>query len=167
MNLKLGQVLNDITGLTGMAIIKAILNGERDPRELAKLRHYRCKNDAATIARALEGHYRPEHLFALKQSVELFEFYQRQIAACDRQIEGCLAGFEDKSNAEALAVKPRPHKGRRAELAFDARTYLYRLADLISRSGLRLKRAWSAPNTLPFRNADFELRNEKARSDRG
>src|SRR5919197_4712903 len=85
MNLKLAHVVSDITGLTGMGIIKPILSGERDPAKLAKLRDPRCKNSEATVARSLEGHYREEHLFALRQAVELVEFYQHQIMACDRQ----------------------------------------------------------------------------------
>src|SRR5215813_9316279 len=97
MNLKLAHVVSDITGLTGMGIIRAILSGERDPVKLAKLRDPRCKSSEATVARALEGHYRQEHLFALKQAVELVEFYQNQIAACDCQIEACLQQFENKS----------------------------------------------------------------------
>ena len=90
MNLKLAHVVSDISGLTGMGIIKAILNGERDPAKLAKLRDPRCKNSEAIVARALEGHYREEHMFALRQAVELVEFYQHQITACDCQIEACL-----------------------------------------------------------------------------
>ena len=93
MNLKLAQVVSDITGLTGMGIIKAILSGERDSIKLAKLRDPRCKSSEATVARALEGHYREEHLFALKQAVERVDFYQQQIIACDRQIEVCLQQF--------------------------------------------------------------------------
>jgi transposase len=80
MNVKLAHVVSDITGLTGMGIIKAILSGERDPVQLAKLRDPRCKNSEATVARALEGHYREEHLFALQQAVELVDFYQRKSA---------------------------------------------------------------------------------------
>src|SRR5262249_34188636 len=64
MNVKLTEVVSDITGLTGQRIIAAILAGERDPAGLARLRDPKCKNDAATIARALEGTWRPEHLFA-------------------------------------------------------------------------------------------------------
>ena len=62
MGLQLQHVLNDVTGVTGLAIIRAILRGERDPHNLAKLRHERCRNDEATIAKALEGNYRSEHV---------------------------------------------------------------------------------------------------------
>ncbi len=125
MNLKLAHVVSDITGLTGMAIIKAILSGERDPVKLAKLRDPRCKNSEATVARALEGHYREEHLFALQQAVELVDFYQHQITACDCQIEACLQQFEDKSTEIPLTARPR--RRRRTGVSFDARSYLYRI----------------------------------------
>jgi len=94
MNLQLANVVADIAGVTGMRIIKAILAGERDALVLARLRDARCKNDESTIARSLQGNFRPEHLFSLKQAVALYEFYQSQIAECDRQILDQLAGFD-------------------------------------------------------------------------
>jgi hypothetical protein len=94
MNLQLANVVADITGATGMRIIKAILAGERDELVLARLRDPRCKNDESTIARSLRGNFRPEHLFSLKQAVDLYEFYQGQIAECDRQILDQLASFD-------------------------------------------------------------------------
>src|SRR5215475_9901183 len=104
MNVKLTQVVTDITGVTGMGIIRAILGGERDPKRLAALRDERCKNTEETIARALEGNWRSEHLFELRQAVELVDFYQKQLAACDKQIEAHLRRFEDKSGGQALPV---------------------------------------------------------------
>jgi transposase len=124
MNLKLSHVVSDITGLTGRGIIKAILSGERDPVKLAKLRDPRCKSSQATVARALEGHYREEHLFTLQQAVELVEFYQQQMTACDRQIEACLQQFEEKSSETPVTTRRRKH---RRGIAFDARSYLYRM----------------------------------------
>lgn len=94
MNLQLHNVVTDITGATGMRIIKAILAGERNPGALAALRDARCKNSAGTIARSLKGNYRPEHLFSLRQAVELYEIYQAKIADCDRQILEHLKGFD-------------------------------------------------------------------------
>lgn len=96
MNLQLHNVVNDITGVTGMCIIKAILAGERDPHKLAAFRDKRCKNDAKTIARSLHGNYRPEHLFSLQQAVELYEFYLAKIDECDRQILAQLQVFDSK-----------------------------------------------------------------------
>jgi len=94
MNLQLTNVVSDITGMTGMRIIKAILNGERDPLVLARMRDPRCKNSSAVIARSLRGNFRPEHLFNLKQAVDLHAFYQRQIDECDRQILEQLSSFD-------------------------------------------------------------------------
>ena len=95
MNLQLHNVVADITGGTGMRIIKAILSGERDPGTLAALRDTRCRNSALTIARSLKGNYRPEHLFSLRQAVELYEVYQAKISDCDGQILEQLKSFDD------------------------------------------------------------------------
>jgi len=86
MNLLLSNVVTDITGMTGMKIIKAILDGERNPKILASMRDKRCKNSQETIARSLHGNYRSEHMFSLLQAVELYEFYQQKIADCDQKI---------------------------------------------------------------------------------
>jgi len=94
MNLQLSNVVSDISGVTGMRIIGAIIAGERNPKALARLRDPRCKRNESTIARSLHGNFRPEHLFSLKQAVELYEFYQSQIAECDREILAQLAGFD-------------------------------------------------------------------------
>lgn len=93
MNLQLHHVIADITGETGMRIIRAIIAGERDPEQLAKNRDPRCKNSLATIELALTGHYRAEHLFSLQQALELHDIYQEKIIACDNEIEKKLAEF--------------------------------------------------------------------------
>ena len=126
MNLLLHNVVSDITGVTGMRIIKAILAGERDPLVLAGYRDPRCKNSKATIARSLEGHYKPEHLFSLKQAVELYEFYQAKIADCDHQIGEQLGVFDDRSDG---GQTPPPGKGKVTGngLGFDVRGDLYRM----------------------------------------
>jgi hypothetical protein len=138
MNVKLPEVVSDITGVTGMAIIRAMLAGERNPQTLATLRDRRCKQDEATIARALEGSWREEHLFSLRQAVELFEVYQTKIGDCDRAIETCLQGFDDKSDGQPLAPERRSSKPHRNEPRFDARSYLHRLTgvDLTRIDGL-------------------------------
>ena len=87
MNLQLPSVLSDITGQTGLRIIRAIVAGERDPAQLATHRHGRCRASEAEIIAALTGHYRPEHLFALQQNLALFDACQLQMEACDRAIE--------------------------------------------------------------------------------
>jgi hypothetical protein len=90
MNLQLHHVVSDITGKTGMRIIRAIIDGVRDPAVLAQHRDGRCHASEETIARALEGNYRPEHLFALGQAVALYDTYQQHVAECDRHIEVLL-----------------------------------------------------------------------------
>jgi len=87
MNIRLDQAVSDVTGQTGLAIIRAIVAGERDPHKLAALRNPRCKKSEEEIAQALTGTWRAEHLFVLKQSLEFYDFYTRQIEACDLEIE--------------------------------------------------------------------------------
>jgi hypothetical protein len=106
MNVKLTEVVSDISGLTGMSIIRAILNGERNPLELAKLRNVNCKRTQAEIARALYGNWRVEHLFALQQAVTLYDCYREQLRVCDEQMQRYLA--TDDLVAPALGV--RTHK---------------------------------------------------------
>ena len=87
MNVRLTMVVSDITGLTGMKIIKAIINGERDRDKLASLRDHRCQKDVIEISKGLEGTYQEEHVFALKQSFEAYEFFHTQILECEKNIE--------------------------------------------------------------------------------
>jgi len=128
MNVKLTEVVSDITGQTGLKIIKDIVRGKREPQQLAKHRHERCQATEEEIAKALFGNWRKEHLFALKQAVQMYEFYQRQLRDCETQIEACLRGFADKSGAAPLPPNPRRHKAGRNEVRFDARTLLFRMA---------------------------------------
>ena len=86
MNLQLHHVVADITGATGMRIIRAIIGGERNPSVLASMRDKRCHSSVETIEKALTGHYRAEHLFVLEQAVALYDVYQQKVAACDVQI---------------------------------------------------------------------------------
>jgi len=83
MNLQIHHVISDITGVTGLAIVDAILAGERDATELTKLRHSRIKADQETIRKSLVGNWRLEHLFTLRQSRELYRTYQQRIVECD------------------------------------------------------------------------------------
>lgn len=87
MNLHLHNAISDLTGVTGMAIIRAMLSGERDLNKLVKLRDPRCKQPEEVIKKSLQGNYREEHLFALKQAVEAYDFYQEKIAECDTEIK--------------------------------------------------------------------------------
>jgi transposase len=129
MNLHLHKVISDITGLTGMAIIRAIVAGERDPLKLAALKDPRIKSSPTEIAKALTGDYRREHLFVLKQELTLYQIYQQEIAALDAEIEKCLANFEPKT----LDEPPPPKKKRRKKPtanhpAFNLHQYLYQIA---------------------------------------
>jgi transposase len=128
MNVKLTEVVSDIVGQTGMKIIKAIVAGERDPLKLAKHRHENCKATEAEIARALFGNWRTEHLFALKQALKLYEFYQRQLRECDVQIEACLRAMKDKSNGAPLPPNLRKRKPEKNEVRFGARALLFKMA---------------------------------------
>ena len=90
MNLQLHHVVTDITGVTGMKILRAIVRGERDAEVLAAMRDVRVRASAETVRDALIGNYQPEHLFALKQSIELYDFYQTRVDDCDVEIERVL-----------------------------------------------------------------------------
>jgi transposase len=120
MNVKLTEVVSDITGLTGRRIIEAILEGERDPHALARLRDPKCKHSALTIARALEGTWRPEHLFELRQAYELYRFHHQQIAECDEMIRAELAKLPSRAGDESLPAKPRRCGRKPNDLSFDA-----------------------------------------------
>ncbi len=131
MNVKLQHVVTDTVGVTGLSIIRAIVAGQRDPAQLAKLRDPRCKQDEATIARALRGNWRDEHLFALEQALQAYDFHHRQVAACDRQIEAEMAKFPDRSGGQGPPPRPGKRargKARRNQPCFDARRPLYRMA---------------------------------------
>jgi transposase len=138
MNVKLTEVISDITGVTGLLIIKAILRGERDPRTLAKLRDGRCKEDEATIALALQGTWQAEHLFTLKQSLEFYEYYQQQIAACDRVIEEHLKTLALPQKPAPLPPPPQVRKRRGNEPRFDGRQRVYEVVgvDLTAVEGI-------------------------------
>jgi len=129
MNLQLHHVISDITGVTGIAIIEAMLKGERDPAVLSKMRDQRIKASRETIAAALVGDYRREHLFTLRQSLEAYRQCQELIAACDHEIAQQLAAFDAKVDvAQAPLAKPKDHpQPRRNQMKFDLRTHMYRI----------------------------------------
>jgi transposase len=125
--IQLHRVVSDVTGVTGMAIIRAILAGERDPQRLASLKDPRAKRSIAEIAAALVGDYRVEHLFVLKQELNLYDMYQQQIQQCDHQIEQCLSEFDSQSD-EPLTPRPKGKKPSRNAPSFDLRSHLYRIS---------------------------------------
>ena len=125
LNVKLQHVISNITGQTGMAIIEAIVSGERDPKRLAQLRDPRIRADEATIAKSLQGHWREERIFELTQALELYRFYHAKIAECDREIAAQLERFEDHSDGGSPAGKGRRSQGNAPR--FDIRAHLYRM----------------------------------------
>ncbi|HEY6546825.1 MAG TPA: IS110 family transposase [Vicinamibacteria bacterium] len=129
MNLKLTEVLSDITGLTGRAIIRAILRGTRAPEKLAKFRDKGCKAGEAEIAQALTGSYREEHLFELKLAHEAWQFTLRQIEQVDGQIVLQLGRMKSDRALPPLRPKARP-KRRANSPQFDVRAALYYVVGL-------------------------------------
>lgn len=127
MNLRLDNVVTDITGLTGMRIIKAILGGERDARKLVEEnRHGGCHTSAEVMMQSLVGNFRAEHLFALQQAVELYEEYRAKIVACETAIEEYLATLEPVTQ-EPLPDNPGGKGTKKAaEFAFNVRQEMYR-----------------------------------------
>jgi transposase len=129
MNIQLSNVLSDLSGVSGMRILDAILNGQRDPRVLAELADPQVKASQEVIAKSLEGNWRHEVLFVLQQEVELYRTYQEKIGACDRQLQQHLQSRAPKVDPELQPLGPRP-KGKRARgnaPKFDLRTELYRI----------------------------------------
>jgi transposase len=125
MNLKLTKVLGDITGVTGLKVMRAILAGQRDPHELAKLRDRRCKHTAAEIATALDGRYRPEHLLELRCNLTLWEKYQEVIATVDVAIAGQLRSMRKDTALPPLEPRIRVRGRKPHDPRFDVRTALY------------------------------------------
>jgi len=127
MHVKLPAVVSDLTGLTGMRILRAIVQGERDPHALARFRDHRCKESAETIARALQGTWQPEHLCALQQSLALDDDDHQQIRDGDRVIEVHLQGLAFPE-VPALEPKRRVRRRKDNEVTFDARQRLHQVA---------------------------------------
>ena len=145
MNLQLSNVVDNVVGVTGLKIIRAIIAGERSPETLAKHRDPRCKQSEETIAKSLEGNYRNEHLFELKQALDLYEIYQNKILECDKEIEKIILSIsqlttdtlitEEQEKKDKINRKPRKHRNG---LAFDPRNHLKKLTgvDLTKINGL-------------------------------
>ena len=139
MNVQLHHVVSDITGETGMRIVRAIVAGDHDPAQLAQHRDPRCRASVETIRDALVGNYREEHVFALRQALELYDRYQQAVDQCDRAIEGALARLCATTTPPAAPLPAPRHKTRAPNaLAFDVRGVLYTLVgvDLTQIHGL-------------------------------
>jgi hypothetical protein len=130
MNLRLHHVLSTVTGLSGKAILDAILAGERNPLRLAELCHCTVRISRDTVAKALEGDYRSEHLFALRQSLSGYRYYQKLISEGDTELQKVLRELPTSENAQPKVpaqTKKRPPKRQKNEPVFDLRSELYRI----------------------------------------
>jgi transposase len=137
MNLQIHHVISDLTGVTGLAIVDAIVSGERNAEELAKLRDFRIKADLETIRKSLVGNWRAEHLFTLKQSRQLYETYQQQIRDCDEEIQKLTSSFSPRVDPTQKPLppntkhnkmgKPAKSKGIDPNTCFDMRREAYKL----------------------------------------
>jgi transposase len=140
MNVQVGQAVKDITGQTGLAIIRDIVAGERDPERLAAHRHPRCTKTPAEMVKALTGSYREEHVFALKQALVLYDAYTAQVQECDRAIEQQWRALPPQTDDDLpppkARVKPETHSKNGP--AYDARDLLYKATgvDLCAIPGL-------------------------------
>jgi transposase len=142
MNVQLTQVLRNIVGLTGMAIIRDIVAGQRDPVRLAQHRDPRCHSSQEEIAQALTGHYRPEHVFALKQAVALYDAYTAQLVECDSALEQQYAAlrprFDPDDPDHPLGPDPKPNRHNQNAPDFNVRKPLFAMAgvDLVAVDGV-------------------------------
>lgn len=141
MNVQLHKVVSDVTGVTGMKILRAIVAGERDPRVLAAMRNNSIKASEAEIEKALTGHYRKEHLFTLKQALESYDFIHRQMEECDEQLRQAMSqaeGVKSDAPSSGPAVKPKCLSRRKNEPYFDVQPELTRIfgVDLLKIEGI-------------------------------
>ena len=138
MNIQLTQVLSDVTGLTGQAILRAIIAGERDAVTLAQLRNPACKSSEEMIAKALTDDWKAEQLFVLKQSLELYDFYTVQIAACDVEIQQQFSVMKPRWTTDPLVTaEPKPKRRHKHSPAVDVQTAAIRLRELPVKGGAK------------------------------
>ena len=163
MNLQLINVISDITGGTGMRIIRAIVAGERDPGVLATYRDSRCKNPAEIIKKSLMGHYKDEQVFSLKQAVELYDFYQQKITECDSMIEKHLESFAVKIEGDDPKINGNngksnsKKKGQKNSPSFNVRESLLRITgvDLTRVPGIEAATALTLISEIGFDLSKF------------
>ena len=128
MNLQLHHVVSDVTGVTGMKIIRAIVDGQRDPQVLARCATCAARPALETVRAALVGNYQPEHVFALTQALALYDFYQARVDECDAQIEACAGcAHRREAKSECPLPKARHRTSQPNAVSFDVRPVLYQL----------------------------------------
>ena len=165
MNLQLANVLSDVSGMTGQAIIKAILAGERDPHKLAEFRDPRVKASEEQIAQSLEGNWQPDLLFVLKQEQDGYEFCQMQIAECDRQLAQYLQQREDRSHGASVPEEKRKGRLRKKKKGnkpqFDLRQQLFRITgtDLTRIDGVDVTTAMTVISEAGWDMSKWETEN--------
>lgn len=156
MNLQIHHVISDITGVTGLAIVDAIVAGNTNPQELAQLRDYRIKASLETVTKSLVGDYRPEHIFTLKQSLKLYRYYQQLIADCDQEVQQRIESFETKDGGSASPANSSGSAPSTAP-AFDLRSHLERIfgVDLTAIPGFDVLRVQTIFSELGADLSDF------------
>jgi transposase len=148
MNVQLSNTISDLSGTTGLAIIRAILAGERDPRKLAKLRDWRIKATEEEVARSLEGNWREDMLFELRQAIDAYDFTQKQIAECDQRLQALMAELPAREveaptvaaegGTQLVGKKKRSRRNKKNLPRFDLKAELKRVCgvDLTSIDGI-------------------------------
>lgn len=143
MNIQLPEVLSDVTGVTGMAILRAIVAGERRGDVLAKLRRPGCRHTEDDIIQALTGTWRDEHVFVLTQSLELYDFYTTQVAACDRRLDDQFSSMKPRFDIEGEPPAPpasrtKKNSNSKNQPAYNVRAHLVRIlgVDLVDIIGI-------------------------------
>lgn len=165
MNLQLANVLRDLSGMTGQAIIQAILRGERDPHKLAKFRDPRVKASEEQIARSLEGNWQEDQLFVLQQEQDGYEFCQKQMAECDRQLDRYLQHSEDRSHGGPPPEEKRKERLKKRKNAnkpqFDLRKALFRMTgtDLTQIDGIDVMTATTVISEAAWGMSKWETEN--------
>jgi DNA-binding protein YbaB len=163
MNIQLANVISDITGVTGQAILKAILNGERDPRELAAYRDCRIESSEEEIAQALEGNWQEDQLFLLRQEQAGYEFCQKQIAECDQQLAQYLARLEDRTQGATLPEETRKWRRnkKKGNPQFNLRKELFRMTgtDLTQIDGIDVTAAMTVISEVGWDMSKWKTEN--------
>jgi transposase len=163
MNIQLANAISDLSGVTGQAILKAILNGERDPRELAAYRDCRIEASEEEIAQALEGNWQEDQLFVLRQEQAGYEFCQKQITECDQQLAHYLAQLQDRTQGATLPEETR--KGRRKKKKgnpqFNLREELFRMTgtDLTQIDGIDVMAAMTVVSEVGWDMSKWKTEN--------
>lgn len=158
MNIQLANAISDLSGTTGQAILKAVLEGERDSRKLARLRDPRIKASEEVVAQSLEGNWRGDLLFVLKQEVESYQALQKKIAECDEQLQKHYETMETQADPQQLPAVRREKRARgNVPEGFDLREQLYRVTgvDLTAIDGMNVLTAQTVIAEVGFDMSKF------------